>query len=386
MKIEDLQLPYPNTVFRYRSYSPLTLNELLYSEIFFSSKDELNDPYDTKNPHHFESDIEIYKRLINLFFDYKNSIGNAFAPYRQFINIDFIAAFFAKEDMYYNELVGKLNSVEFEAIVFEAFNNKNIPESAFSALTFIKQLKLFVFKFLDQYCYIASFSMTNNDPVLWSHYADHHKGFCLCFSIVDGTFKSDKSFYPHGIIEHRFEEVHYEEQNVRVNGFYPFPGIVYGKEVDRSEIENYWQIRKQAYLTKFTNWQYEREVRLIRIDSLPDGIVNEDGLQKKSIVGRIFNYDPQQLTGIIFGTTMGKRERQEVREIIYKLREYKIENDCRPLFIFYEAIDDNRKFEMSIRPIDGIDTLNKKFNIEDIDSRKSQYITLKEHYLRNSNK
>jgi hypothetical protein len=41
---------------------------------------------------------------------------------------------------------------------------------------------------------------------------------------------------------------------------------------------------------------------------------------------------------------------------------------------------------MSIRPIDGIDTLNKKFNIEDIDSRKSQYITLKEHYLRNSNK
>ena len=38
---------YPKSVFKYRPFSPMTLKEILYGEVYFSHIHELNDPYDT---------------------------------------------------------------------------------------------------------------------------------------------------------------------------------------------------------------------------------------------------------------------------------------------------------------------------------------------------
>ena len=37
---------------------------------------------------------------------------------------------------------------------------------------------------------ICSFSAVNNNPLLWSHYADSHKGFCLIFDADNDLFGS----------------------------------------------------------------------------------------------------------------------------------------------------------------------------------------------------
>lgn len=72
---------------------------------------------------------------------------------------------------------------------------------------------------------LLCFSETWNNPVLWGHYADKHKGICLGFEVP------------------RVEKVDYVECR------FP-PPLIYNEE-----------FMKKLLFTKFKHWEYEREYR-----------------------------------------------------------------------------------------------------------------------------
>lgn len=367
-----------NTIFRFRPYSPLSFKELLYGEIFFVSKDELNDPYDTKNPSVFKADSVIYNRLLQYILNDKLS---GFSFLKEKINIvdtQSIANYLAKEDLLYDDIVRVVSSTEFENIVINAFR---IEESIGLSLAFIKRLKHFIHKYCGSHCYIASFSKECTDPVMWSHYSHNHTGFCLCFSINENKIISKtKSKFLQS--EYQFEEVTYQPENVTTNGFYCFPGAIYGQTIEEEERLNYWKIKKRSFLVKYISWHYENEVRIIHDDWLTDNAC-ENGVMKKSVSDRTFYYDQKQLTGIILGSKMGTNNKNEIRNAIIKLREnINLVNDCLPVFVFYESLENTVDYKMKIKPIDGLDIFNRHFEISLLDIKQSEYQKNKEHFNR----
>ena len=298
---------------------------------------------------------------------------------RNSIDIDLIASFLGKEELVYDELIKKLNSKEFENAVLDAFL---VSESIGLSLAFIRNLKHFIHKWTGGHCYIASFSKKCTDPVMWSHYAHNHTGFCLLFSIENNLFKKKESIHHSLDDEYKFEEVVYDKQNVTTNGFYTMPSSIYGNSIidPAAERLKYWKIKRQSFLTKFESWGYEKEVRLIHDDWFTSN-ASANGVNKRPICERIFYYDQKQLTGIIFGSKMKSDHRQEIEIIILKMRVNLI-NDCVPLFIFYETVENTAEYEMRIKPLKGLDHLNKHFIMSEYESKKQEYDRMKEHFNR----
>lgn len=75
---------------------------------------------------------------------------------------------------------------------------------------------------------ILCFSKTWRNPILWSHYADKHRGLCLGFDVADSIL----------------EEIEYQESRL------PVPQVI-----DDAFI-------KKVLYTKFKHWHYEQEYRV----------------------------------------------------------------------------------------------------------------------------
>ena len=377
--MEPLFQEYPNTVFRFRQYNSWVLKELLYGELFFTTKDELNDPYDTKSSALYQSNFEIYKRFVGYMF------GSMKIPGVQIQNIDCeaIAKFLSQKNLLQDELIDLIGSNSFLVITKKAVSKIRIENFA---LLFINWIKTYIHRAAGL-GYIASFSKNNKDPVMWSHYSNSHKGFCLCFSIDNSILKADRLFKSdHFFGECKFEEVIYDYKNVTSNAFYFFPKAVFGQGITEEERLNFWKLRKKSYLTKYTSWQYEQEVRIV-LDDWFDPRTSTEGVIKRQIVDRMFYYDQKQLTGIIFGAKMGENEREEIRSIILKLRRDLLERDSLldkgsylPLFTFYEAKENSEEFQMNIEPINALDTMNKTFSILEFPKKKEEYENLRRFY------
>lgn len=84
-------------------------------------------------------------------------------------------------------------------------------------------------------------SAKNNDIIMWSHYADSHRGIVLEFDETHPFFyesNKDKKLL------HPLEKVSYSIDR-------PYP----------KNIDEYFKNEK-IYLTKYTNWEYEQEYRM----------------------------------------------------------------------------------------------------------------------------
>ncbi len=101
---------------------------------------------------------------------------------------------------------------------------------------------------------VLCFSKDWSNPLLWSHYADQHKGICLGFDISEESLEK---------IEYRNCPIPYDEIKVI------FDGDMY-KENPNNEKQEI--AMKKILLTKYEGWRYEDEVRCFA--SLED---SEDG-------------------------------------------------------------------------------------------------------------
>jgi len=118
---------------------------------------------------------------------------------------------------------------------------------------------------------VYSLSEVPDDILMWSHYADSHKGFCLRFKNKD-----DCTFM------HRAVPIEYSDK-------YPCISAIKDEDID--------QIKK-SLLTKSKRWGYEKEWRIIEH-------VKGPGVQQ---------FPANVLSGVIFGCKMPEKDRKKISD------------------------------------------------------------------------
>jgi hypothetical protein len=121
---------------------------------------------------------------------------------------------------------------------------------------------------------VCCFTEIVDDLLMWGHYADSHRGFCLEF---DTTLEPITKAKP-------------------VNYSYSFPNLDIGK-IANGEHEQVLDL----VLTKAACWQYEKEWR----------VLHEEG-------DKIFGYERKALTGVFFGARMPQEQRLMVASFLSK--------------------------------------------------------------------
>jgi len=103
---------------------------------------------------------------------------------------------------------------------------------------------------------VLCMSAVNDDILMWSHYADCHKGICI-------EFDGENKFMAHA------QKVQYAPERKAINPY---------RDDKKVSME-------KALLTKSDHWKYENEWRLIRYEQGPGTV----------------DFRPENVTGVIFG-------------------------------------------------------------------------------------
>lgn len=129
---------------------------------------------------------------------------------------------------------------------------------------------------------LCSFAATCEHPLLWSHYADSHRGIAIEFNARCGGFSTARA-------------IHYAED-------YPVHSGV-GRHFTFADLEY------EALLIKSRVWSYESELRLIaspphaRCPSEPTYLGDD----------YIYHFPPEAITGVVFGCQCPDEDRAIVR-------------------------------------------------------------------------
>lgn len=227
----------PDRLFKYQTFNSNSVENLSKHQFYFASPSELNDPYDCN----------------------------------------------------YDPIISKIAEEEFEIL------KSQLPKGKFSYCRVDLEIKDpdnsdEVRGVCQHYCFIAyqtellkvrntkgvtSFTTKNNNLLMWSHYANQHKGFCLGFD-VDPYIFSD------------LRKVDYSEE---------IPLIDVGKITCYKDLD---QIMTRYY-TKSADWSYEDEWRLL------------GSAKTKS------SFDPRIITDVYFGSRCSDNHIDEIREIVFGL-------------------------------------------------------------------
>lgn len=121
---------------------------------------------------------------------------------------------------------------------------------------------------------ICCFSEIADSILMWSHYADYHKGLCLIFEPSKDTECFSK-----------VQKILYSEKR-------PTYQLCQDK------------VNASALFTKYIDWKYEQEFRIIKSYT-----------EYKKNKSNLFSFKPAALTEIVFGAKTTQKEWDEVRKI-----------------------------------------------------------------------
>lgn len=305
--------------YRYRSGSELALKELIYDELYFASKDECNDPYEGKIFVKFDADNYLWSKIINDALS--KYVDNSLSMLK-----DRIITFFVNQSpIYVDEVLDFLRS----GLVYLAHNDKETQ----ILKNMSGDISNHILLHLPPEQYFASFSKNRDNYLLWSHYANNHKGFCLIFRAKNGSLQQSNTWQKESVPlatsditmprlidvyvpqSFEFRDVEYPAIPECMNGadFFPFSNQPYADSPNKSEhlIEKY----TRTYLQKHNVWDYEEETRIIL--SLWAPFV----MGRKVIIPshhRLFHYEPKQLAGIVLGANMPMEQDLRIKDILYE--------------------------------------------------------------------
>ncbi len=135
---------------------------------------------------------------------------------------------------------------------------------------------------------ICSFSKARKNQLMWSHYADEHKGVCIGFK--------EHKIRPHGSNIYPIDVTYqdkYPFENIieRFNYFERFPGVNNLNSITGD-------ILISILGTKYTSWKYERERRLVFAKSIAH------------------KFEPDAVNSIAFGLRMVERDKNTLRNLL----------------------------------------------------------------------
>lgn len=356
--------------YRFRSPSEISIKELLYDEIYFASTDECNDPFDSKTYYEFECDIEKWTKLLNLAVsDLSGLKPNVVEEVAKSISGLCPITF---EDAL---------SADFSPIFFEAMKCQDICLAKDAANRVNGILGLYK----PSTNYFVSFSKVNDEPLMWSHYAARHEGFCLIFRSEGGALNQNPinakttirrstpaglaPSMAHGIPEKfHFLDVSYHLNAKPLCAFNRFPASVAGEPTSDKERIQIASDQENQYRHKHISWRYEEESRLTLKPPIPwlFGAHFDYSPQE-----RLFHFEPTQLVGIIFGARMSQKNKDRIYEILVERQERISRSvDYRRVifdFLIFESMLSTNQREIEIIPhrilqlSQCIDTTDSKF-------------------------
>lgn len=306
--------------YRYRPFSELSLKELAYSEIYFASTDECNDPFDSKAFYSFNSNQEKWAKLIEFTC---NNFNIKIDPKTQQELGEYISS---KCPLTFDEVTGSNLLSNYKSTIYSS--------SLFKLLGGGLQEVLKIYSPAARY--FVSFSKTNNEPLMWSHYSNRHDGFCLIFKALDGKILLNPK-RPKGGISRKtknglapqmsfgfpkdftFQDINYKSKVKSLDAFLHMPVFVSGNAKDEKQRKKIQQLQESHYIQKARNWEYEKESRLI-LPPPPSWLFGEHIEYTKQ--ERLFHYEPSQLVGIVYGARLKNENRERIREILNSRSDY----------------------------------------------------------------
>ena len=301
------------------------MKELIYDEMYFSSVSECNDPYEGKLFAVFEKTPEYWERLI------KQALNKEFQEKYPSLVQKLINYCIAISPISVNDFLA-LNCGDCDINVFidEVLSSEN--EGVSPLIKAIYDIKRFIAINALVEHYFVSFSKSRDNLLMWSHYANNHRGYCLVFRPIDNKIIQHQFWLKTGFaydtpnasffqqMQFKFPEkgfpmhdiVYSEELPTNQNAFLFFPNVVH-PEHSVNEIDAAYRSLTDAYLRKNTAWNYEEEARLLISGGIQQMARKMLHLSKHE---RLFHYDPSQLVGIILGARMSAEQRSQIEEII----------------------------------------------------------------------
>jgi hypothetical protein len=271
-------LEYCNKFFyKYRPIDGNTDRLLRNNELYFSHSGKLNDPFDCKLDYFCKYTLNDFKESFRQMGVTSTNVNNLI---KEYLNIGII-----KE-----EKDGFLLDPRFFSTEYNPFR-------------------------------ICCFSETNKSLLMWGHYAKNHEGICLKFkslSVEDNfLLPTDSNFL-------RFRKVNYCIKKPQVKLF----------NRNSIDLEN---IVEDFIITKFRDWKYEREHRLL---------AKTDDLNGNSTI----NFRKDALEGIIFGLKVSRKDALYIKQLVDK--NYTEEGINVKLYRTEEAVG---KYAINIKKIKDFD-------------------------------
>ena len=313
--------------YRYRSGSELSVKELVYDELYFASRAECNDPYEGKIFAIFEKNEDAWNNLIRLALKDNPILSNA----TEYLVEKIVSFYIDKSPIIFEEFINTSED-DFLSIGKDWFE-KTILKNMLAVIT------RYALAYMPEERYFASFSRKRDINLMWAHYANNHRGFCLIFRPINGKIYQNKywkttqfgystpnSFSPHMsfAVPDSFEikAVEYVTDPKYADGFTYFPTAVIGKEFSQEQIKEILNDREKIYLQKHYTWKYEEESRIILQSGIPWLAGEQLSLSPHQ---RLFHYDSIHLAGIVVGVNMPQEQRFRIEEIMAEKakRQYK---------------------------------------------------------------
>ena len=229
-------IPLPTHLYKYHQFSATALSNLVGRKIWFSRPSSFNDPYDCRIAPKTEISDESIERFLKAKFG--DQRGAELASKHRGTD--------GKFDKDTLEQLQQRLSEDFEKLRHEMSNNRGV----------------------------CCLSAKKDDLLMWSHYADSHKGFCLEFCTSDERFA-------------RAQKVEYSKVIPTVD---PVAAV----------LGEGHSARTAMIFTKMKCWEYEEEWRIFH--------------KKPSTA---YGYGVNALTGIYFGSEM-ERAHIEIIALILK--------------------------------------------------------------------
>lgn len=304
------------TLYRYTSLSEYTLKYLKDMDLYFQDPRYFNDPFEC-DLQSFDLDLDNnfdlkYDRYISMINDRLNFIGSKINQFSLRIKDNDEPV---KKRYYFNDVTCLLFR-EFETLSKELKILKNIHYS--KRKTALKDSwdikKEEVLKGIGVVCY----SETNSNILMWSHYADSHKGLCFEFDSEKRPIKQWKNFKFHPIIYSNERKIDILSDGY-VNSFF------------------------KLLTTKSLDWNYEKEHRLITMKG--------SGYQTSQI---------DSIQSITLGTNFQNNKKEFLDSFIESLKSIESRRNGLSKLKYYKANKNPNNFEIEIKKLNDIDEIKKE--------------------------
>lgn len=141
---------------------------------------------------------------------------------------------------------------------------------------------------------ILSLTKNWNNTLMWAHYTNSHKGFCVGFDPNDEYFQNYLSNDRKK--SKTVKEVVYSDKRVEIP-----------MELGKKKLEF------EPYITKSADWEYEEEVRVISTLNLSDKKINGNPVDI-----HLFKVPHKSIKEIVAGANMDKKDEDLIREFCSK--------------------------------------------------------------------